>query len=85
MSSGPGRPRLCSDEVLLRVARLRVAGLSYQAIANRLNALRIPTPQSRRPWSRSHVDRLLHTRDARVLTEKLTVAARPRSPVTHTR
>lgn len=74
MSAGPGRPRLCSDEVLHTVVRMRVAGHSYREITDRLNALRIRTPGSQRPWSRSHVVRLLHTRSAQVVTEQLTNA-----------
>lgn len=75
MSAGPGRPRVCSDDVLLRAVHMHLAGRSYQDITDRLNALRIPTPQSRRTWTRSHVSRLLHTRSARVFVEQLTGAA----------
>ncbi|WP_370071130.1 recombinase family protein [Mycobacterium sp. MAA66] len=65
MSAGRGRPRLCSDEVLQRVVRMRIDGWSYREIADRLNALQIRTPASRRTWTRSHVARLVHTRSAR--------------------
>jgi len=41
--------------------------LSYAAISDLLNALGIPTPAGRRPWQKSYVDRLLHTRHARQL------------------
>jgi len=82
MSAGPGRPRLCSDEVLDRVVRMRMAGHSYKEITDRLNALQIRTPGSRRAWGRSHVVRLLHTRGAQVIREQLTNAATKPCPAT---
>lgn len=80
MSAGPGRPRLCSDEVLDRVVRMRMAGHSYKEITDRLNALQIRTPGSRRAWGRSHVVRLLHTRGAQVIREQLTSATASAGP-----
>ncbi len=75
MSAGPGRPRLCSDEVLHRVVRLRAAGHSYREITDRLNAMHIRTPGSQSPWTRSHVVRLLHTRSAELVFQQLRSAA----------
>lgn len=82
MSAGPGRPRLCSDEVLDRVVRMRIAGHSYKEITDRLNALKIRTPGSQRAWTRSHVVRLLHTRSAQVIREQLTSAGASPGPAT---
>ena len=58
----PGRPPCCSREVAVHVVQLRQRGLSYEQIANALNAERIPTPMGGSHWQKSHIDRLLHTK-----------------------
>lgn len=61
----PGRPPCCSRESAVRVIQLRHRGLSYQQIANVLNAAQVPTPMGGSHWTKSHVNRLLHTQYAR--------------------
>lgn len=64
MSRRRGRPRLCSDDLLLRVLDMRAASLSFRNIAAMLNAERVLTPAGRAHWCPSHVWRLVHTRSA---------------------
>jgi hypothetical protein len=61
---GPGRPPLCPPETVIKVVDLRQRGLSLSTISVVLNAEGVPTPAGRSRWSKSHVDRLLHTRHA---------------------
>ena len=68
MTGRRGRPRLCSDDVLLRVVAMRKKGLTLQAICDTLNAEGVPTPSGGPRWWRSHVSRLLHTRGAREMS-----------------
>ncbi|WP_096285324.1 recombinase family protein [Mycobacterium ahvazicum] len=63
-----GRPRLCSDRLLLHVVAMRNEGLTYQSICDVLNEEGVPTPAGGSRWWRSHVSRLLHTRSAQELT-----------------
>ncbi|WP_181065220.1 recombinase family protein [Nocardia nova] len=72
MTAGPrrGRPLLCRSDVLDRAVQLRTAGLSYRAIADRLNAEELPTPAGQSPWRHSHVYRLLGTSSARELLSR---------------
>lgn len=64
---GPGRPPSCSRELALRIITLRGDGLSLAQISAVLNAEGVPTPMGRSAWSKSHVDRLLHTKFVRDL------------------
>jgi len=57
-----GRPPCCSRQLAVRIIQLRHRGLSYEQIANVLNAEQVPTPMGGTRWLKSHVDRLLHTR-----------------------
>jgi Recombinase len=59
----PGRPRLCSDGLLRRILAMRNEGMSYQTICDTLNAEGVPTPTRRPRWCRSHVSRLVYTRE----------------------
>ncbi|WP_182885771.1 recombinase family protein [Microbispora sp. H10885] len=61
---GRGRPPVCPPEVVARVLHLRAQGLSLIAISELLNAEGVLTPTGRSRWTKSHVDRLLHTRHA---------------------
>jgi len=56
-----GRPPCCTPEVVEYIFNLRRAGLSLQQISDNLNDEGIATPASRSQWTKSHVDRLLHT------------------------
>lgn len=60
----PGRPPVCTYQVVIRVVELRRQGLSYDAISEVLNGEGVPTPAGRPVWGKSYVDRLLHTRHA---------------------
>lgn len=64
----PGRPPCCPDELVRRIIRLHLQGLSYRAISDVLNREGVPTPAGRGRWQKSHVDRLLHTRYASDIT-----------------
>jgi hypothetical protein len=66
-----GRPPCCLSEVLAKVVQLRLQGLSLAAIGGVLNTDGVPTPSSRPRWTKSHVDRLLHTRYAREFMDGL--------------
>jgi hypothetical protein len=57
----PGRRPKCPPDVAVRIVSLRQQGLSYQAIGDLLTTERIPTPMGRSQWSKSHVNRVLHT------------------------
>lgn len=59
-----GRPPCCPPEVLAHVVALRRRGMSLAAISAVLNTQGVPTPTGRPRWTKSHVDRLLHTRHA---------------------
>jgi hypothetical protein len=59
-----GRPPSCPPEVLQRVVTLRRDGLSLAQISAAMNTHGVPTPASRPRWTKSCVDRLLHTRHA---------------------
>jgi len=63
-ASRRGRPPCCAPEVLAKVVGLRLQGLSLAAISAVLNTDGVLTPTSRSRWTKSHVDRLLHTRFA---------------------
>ena len=54
-----GRPRQVSEEVLARLRREREAGRSYRAIADRLNADRVPTAHGGERWWPATVQRML--------------------------
>jgi Recombinase len=57
-----GRPPCCAPELARRILQLHRQGLSLQAISEVLNREGVPTPTGRPRWSKSYVDRLLHTR-----------------------
>lgn len=68
-----GRPPSCPRAVLRRVIVLREhKKLSLSAISAVLNAEGVPTPAGRARWTKSHVDRLLHTQYAR---KEMSIAA----------
>lgn len=69
-----GRPPCCPPEVLAEVIRLRLEGVSLAGIGATLNTDGVPTPSSRPRWTKSHVDRLLHTRYAREFMNRLDAA-----------
>jgi Recombinase len=73
-ASRRGRPPCCPPEVLAEVVRLRSQGLSLAVIGAVLNADGVPTPSSRPRWTKSHVDRLLHTCYARQFMDGLDAA-----------
>lgn len=73
-ASRRGRPPCCPPEVLAKVIRLRRQGLSLSAIGAALNTDGVPTPSSRSLWTKSHVDRLLHTRYAHEFIDALDAA-----------
>jgi hypothetical protein len=73
-ASRRGRPPCCPPEVLAKVVRLRLKGLSLAAIGAALNNDGVPTPGSRQRWTKSHVDRLLHTRYAQEFMDGLDAA-----------
>jgi len=62
-----GRPPSCPPQVCAYVIDLQRQGLSLRKISHVLNAEGIPTPAGRKTWTKSTVDRLLHTRHAREL------------------
>lgn len=57
-----GRPPLCSEELDIRVLKLRAEGRTFQYICDELNRNGIPTPGGGKTWYRSHISRLLGTR-----------------------
>jgi DNA invertase Pin-like site-specific DNA recombinase len=54
-----GRPSTLPEAVRRRIARLREKGLSYPAIADRLNKAKVPTAQGGRQWYPSTVRKAL--------------------------
>ncbi len=58
------RRRRSPDHVLDRVVQLRVGGATLAEITAGLNEEGLPTPGGGPRWSRRHVSRLLHTKDA---------------------
>jgi len=66
----PGRPPICSREIVIRAADLQRQGLSYSAISEVLNRDGVLTPAGRPVWHKSYVDRLLHTQYAREILEE---------------
>ena len=56
------------------MVRLRLQGLSLAAISAVLNTDGVLTPNSRPRWTKSHVDRLLHTRYAQEFMDVLDAA-----------
>jgi hypothetical protein len=71
----PGRPPCCSRELTVRIIQLHMQGFSYQAISDVLNGEGVPTPLGRLWWSKSSVDRLLHTRHAKDILAELNAAS----------
>jgi hypothetical protein len=67
----PGRPPCCPRELTIRIIQLHRQGFSYQAISDVLNGEGVPTPLGRSRWSKSSVDRLLHTRHVRDMRAEL--------------
>ena len=59
-----------------QVIELHLQGLSYAQISAILNAEGIPTPMGRPRWLKSYVDRLLHTRYTREMSEELSMPQR---------
>jgi hypothetical protein len=58
----PGRPPCCPPELAICILQLHRQGLSLQAMSEVLNQGGVATPTGRPHWSKSSVDRLLHTR-----------------------
>lgn len=56
-----GRPPCCPPETARRIRELREQGYSLRRIARLLNDEGVPTPMGQATWSKSHVDRILHT------------------------
>ena len=56
------------------MVHLRLQGLSLAAIGAALNTDGVLTPSSRPRWTKSHVDRLLHTRYAQEFRDVLDAA-----------
>lgn len=73
----PGRPPCCPPELAVRILRMHRQGLSLQAIADVLNLDGVPTPTGRPHWSKSSVDRLLHTRYVQDIALITAVPSRP--------
>lgn len=69
-----GRPRQCSDEVLLYVVTRRLDGALLREIAQELNDNEIPTPGGRTVWLPIHVSRLLRTDGGRAFTARVHVS-----------
>ena len=65
----PGRPRRCPDEVLIRVIRLREAGMRQIDVCALMNAEGVPTPGGGARWYPSHISRLLATTDAQSIMD----------------
>jgi hypothetical protein len=70
-----GRPPCCPRELAVRIIQLHRQGFSYQGISDLLNGGGVPTPLGRSQWSKSSVDRLLHTRYAQDMRAELYVAS----------
>jgi hypothetical protein len=68
-SGRPGRPPCCPPEVTAYVVDLHRKGLSLAAISRKLNEEGVSTPVGGSEWSKSCVDRLLHTRHAQEIAE----------------
>jgi hypothetical protein len=68
---GPGRPPSCPAELTVRIIAMSQAGLSYEGIADVLNADGVPLPCGGSRWLKSSVDRILHTRYAQRLKDAL--------------
>lgn len=68
---GRGRPPCCSAALTARIIELRRQNVSYERIANLLNAEGIPLPAGGSHWHKSSVDRILHTNYAKELLEEL--------------
>jgi hypothetical protein len=62
-----GRPPSCPLQVRIRVIDLWRQGLSLDMISRTLNREGISTPTGRSRWTKSHVDRLLHTKHVQEL------------------
>ena len=71
-SIGDRRPELSAgvrelgrDELTRRIREMREGGMTLQAIADRLNEERVPTPKGGREWRRSSVHSVLGYRQPR--------------------
>lgn len=64
-----GRPPSCPPQVRMRVIDLWSQGLSLDMIGKTLNREGISTPTGRSRWTKSHVDRLLHTKHVQELIQ----------------
>jgi hypothetical protein len=83
-TSGPishrrGRPPSAPLQVCMRVIDLRSQGLSLSKISKILNLEGVPTPAGRSTWTKTHVDRLLHTRHVQELLKTVLVLMYSRS------
>jgi DNA invertase Pin-like site-specific DNA recombinase len=56
-----GRPRILSDEIVLRIATAQAAGASLRAIAHELNEERVPTAHGAPEWRVSSVQSALRS------------------------
>jgi hypothetical protein len=68
---GPGRPPDCPHERATYIVELHRQGLNLARICEVLNRADIPTPSGGPRWTKSHVDRLLHTRYAQDIRNEL--------------
>jgi len=57
-----GRPRTISEDAMSRIRELRAEGLTFRAIADRLNAEGVPTGLGVGTWFGSSVSQALKTR-----------------------
>jgi hypothetical protein len=61
----PGPTPASREDVAHRIREMRDHGMTLQAIADRLNEERVPTPKGGREWRRSSVHSLLGYRQPR--------------------
>jgi hypothetical protein len=66
-----GRPPVCKPEVVINVIEMRRKGLSHMQIALAMNALPVPTPMKKSPWTKQGVARLLRTQHAQAIARSM--------------
>lgn len=59
----------------MRIIQLRARGLSYAKVSDVLNAEQVPTLMGGTRWTKSHVDRLWHTRYVQAIIKELGMVA----------
>lgn len=77
-----GRPRSLSDEVVLRIRKLRGSGATWRAIAAELNDDNVPTAQGGRAWYPATVRKVAMTARETTATG---IAARQQCPTNRAR